>query len=93
MVGWWRWFYSQDPSTGQPDDNDWLDVEISPDGGATWVTVDFVKGMHNAWEEQRIRVLDFVNDLSQVRLRWIADDMEEYFCQDNERDSRNLVGQ
>lgn len=26
-------------------------------------------------------------------LRWVAQDMEEYFCQDNERDSRNLVGQ
>ena len=26
-------------------------------------------------------------------LRWVSEDMEEYFCQDNERDSRNLVGQ
>ena len=26
-------------------------------------------------------------------IRWVTTDMEEYFCQDNERDSRNLVGQ
>ena len=26
-------------------------------------------------------------------IRWVTTDMEEYFCQDNERDSLNLVGQ
>ena len=26
-------------------------------------------------------------------LRWVAQRMEEYFCQDNERDSKNLVGE
>jgi choice-of-anchor B domain-containing protein len=75
VIGWWRWFYSQDPGTGQPDDNDWLDVEISDDGGSTWVTADFIRGVHNAWEEQRIRVRDFATNLGQIRVRWIAADL------------------
>ncbi len=74
VIGYWRWFFSQDPGTGQPDANDWLSVQISQDGGASWVTVENVTGMHNAWEEARIRVKDYVNITNQVRLRFIAAD-------------------
>src|SRR5205823_14107378 len=74
VIGWWRWFYSQDPGTGQPDGNDYLAVQASQDGGITWVPVDTLHGMHNAWEEQQIRLKDYLSSFGQVRLRFIAGD-------------------
>ena len=73
-IGYWRWFFSRSGATGQPDDAAWLAVLISNNGGASWTTVDTVRGMHNAWEEATIRVRNFVTPTSAVRVRFVADD-------------------
>ena len=74
VIGWWRWWYSVDPGTGQPDPADFLAVLVSGDNGATWVAADTIRGMHNAWEEQAIHVARFVAPGAQVRVRFIASD-------------------
>jgi hypothetical protein len=62
-----RWFTNDDA------DADRLAVEISDDGGATWVLVEeAVDGP--AWQLVTIRVADFVTPSAQVRLRFIATD-------------------
>lgn len=71
-IGYWHWFYTQFAS---PDD--WLAVLISNDDGATWVPVDTLRGLHNHWDEDAIRVADFIVPSAQVRVRFIAADMGE----------------
>jgi len=74
-IGYWRWFYSWSPVTGQPDPADWLQVLISGDGGQTWVPVEVTTGWHNDWEERAIAVADYVAPSAQVRLRFVAADL------------------
>ena len=73
-IGYWRWFYSWYPGTGQPEPDDWLAVLISNDNGATWAAVDTTRGAENDWEERSIAVSDFVTPTTQVRLRFVAAD-------------------
>jgi hypothetical protein len=68
-IGYWRWFYA----SGNQDD--WLAVLISNDGGASWVGVDTTRGVHNRWEERTIRVADYVAPANQVRVRFVAADL------------------
>ncbi len=68
-IGYWRWLYT----TGQNDD--WLAVLISSNGGSTWVSVDTTFGVHNRWEERAIRVADYVTPTNQVKVRFIAADL------------------
>jgi choice-of-anchor B domain-containing protein len=75
VIGWWRWFYSHDPETGQPDPNDWLAVLVSGDNGLTWTRVDTTRGLHNAWEEQAIHVAQYVTPSANVRVRFVAADL------------------
>jgi choice-of-anchor B domain-containing protein len=77
-IGFWRWFYSWDPQTGQPEPSDWLAVLISNDNGATWVPVDTTRGEENHWEERAITVSDIVAPTAQVRLRFVAADFGDY---------------
>ncbi|HEY3215980.1 MAG TPA: choice-of-anchor B family protein [Candidatus Eisenbacteria bacterium] len=65
-VGFWRWFYCNGDRASH-----WLAVLISSDG-ETWVPVDTTGGLHNHWEEQEIRVADYVTPTSQVRVRFQA---------------------
>ncbi len=75
MIGCWRWFYSWNPGTGQPEPDDWLAVLISNDNGASWVAVDTTRGAENDWEEEAIEVADYVAPTAQMRLRFVAADL------------------
>ncbi|MCH8273432.1 MAG: choice-of-anchor B family protein [Armatimonadetes bacterium] len=67
FVSYARWFYNDDV------DEDRLDVEISNDGGATWVTVESVPHV-GAWVVKQFTVNDFVTPTATVRLRFSATD-------------------
>lgn len=71
VIGFWRWFYTSDPFGV----DDYLRVLISSNGGATWVEARRLTGLHNHWEEDAIRVNDFVTPTSNVRLRFEAADL------------------
>lgn len=73
-IGYWRWFFSRHPATGQSDPSAWLAVLITNDDGAHWTPVDTLRGMHNTWEEVTIRVRDYVTPSAAVRVRFVADD-------------------
>ena len=71
VIGYWRWFYSSTPT----DSNDWLQVLVSADGGASWVPAETVTGEDAHWEEGAIRVRDFVVPGASVQLRFVAADL------------------
>jgi hypothetical protein len=64
------WVYCDDVL---PPAQDFLDVELSADGGATWVRAEHYSGL-GGWVEHDTRVRDFVTPTAQFRIRFsIAD--------------------
>ena len=53
--------------------DDFMTVEISENGGTTWATVETV-GDTVGWISVDWRMLDFINNLTQVRVRWSVAD-------------------
>jgi len=65
-----RWINCDDEL---PPAQDFLNVEVSDDGGATWVLVEHASG-RGMWVDRQWRVSDFVSLTSQFRVRFsIAD--------------------
>ena len=65
-----RWINCDD---GLPPAQDFLNVEVSDDGGATWVLVEHVSG-NGTWVDRQWQVSDFVRLTSQFHVRFsIAD--------------------
>jgi choice-of-anchor B domain-containing protein len=79
VIGYWRWFTSFWPigtSSGHngADPSDYLAVLISDDNGVNWTAVDTISGLNGHWEEEAIRVADFVTPTAQVKVRFVAAD-------------------
>jgi hypothetical protein len=69
-----RYIYCDDAGVGLPTDDDYLDLELSADGGTTWVLVEHVTGRGD-WVYTQVRVLDFVELTSQFQMRFsLADE-------------------
>ncbi len=75
-ISYWRW-YSNDQ--GAAPNTDTFRVDISSNGGTTWVNAETVgpsgPGTSGGWYYHELRVTDFVPLTSQVRLRFIAEDL------------------
>jgi hypothetical protein len=65
-----RWIYCDD---FMPPAQDFLDVQLSYDGGTTWVTAEHVSGA-GGWERRELRVRDYVSLTAQVQLRFSVGD-------------------
>jgi len=65
-----RW-YSMDTGTS-PDDSFFVDV--SPDGGDTWVNFETITESRRRWERVEKRIIDTIESTDQVRFRFIAAD-------------------
>ena len=75
LISYWRW-YSND--TGGSPNADTMTVDISDDGGASWVPLEVVGPTQDAsggWIEATFTLTDFVNSTSQVQLRFMASDV------------------
>jgi len=70
VIGFWHWFYTNTPD----DTTDSFDAYLSNNGGGNWTLVERNTGLHNHWQESRIRVADFMAKTSQMRLRFVATD-------------------
>jgi hypothetical protein len=70
-IQYFRWYTN---SAGGDPNNDIWKVQISSNGGGTWVTTDSTKVTENFWKEVRIRVTNYVTPTNQVRVRFIAED-------------------
>ena len=64
-----RWY----ANLGSPQDDDFV-IEISDDDGASWVSLETLYDTENSWTEVTFAVGEFVDQTSQVRLRFIAED-------------------
>ena len=67
-----RWYSN---NTGSAPNADSMPVQISGDGGATWVTLEDVVENAGAWVEKSFRVADFVAPSANVRVRFQARDL------------------
>ncbi len=68
LIEYRRWFYNDSGF-------DRMYVQVSNDGGATWVNVEAVSGLQNAWTTRQFRVGQFVTPTATVRIRFsVADD-------------------
>ncbi len=65
-----RWFTCDDPT---PPAQDFLDVELSADGGTTWVLAQHLASDAN-WISQEVRLADFIGPTGQVQVRFTAVD-------------------
>jgi hypothetical protein len=65
-----RWMYCDDTF---PPSQDFLNVQLSSDGGVTWVTAEHVSGL-GGWVQHELHVSDFVSLSATVRLRFSVSD-------------------
>ena len=68
----WYWYSN---NQGASPNSDSMPVEISNDGGTTWVAVESISSNNGAWTKRSWRVRDFVTPTAQVRVRFIARDL------------------
>ena len=71
-VSYWRW-YSNDQ--GADPNNDEMPVSISNNGGSSWTQLELVTENAHAWVYKSFRVADFVTPTDQMRLRFVASDL------------------
>lgn len=76
-IRYWRWFSNNQGSTT----NDVFRVDVSGDNGATWTNVETI-GVNDpqasgGWFQHSFRVADLVVPSAQVRLRFIAEDINQ----------------
>ncbi|MFT5291985.1 MAG: hypothetical protein ACI8QS_002204 [Planctomycetota bacterium] len=69
LVSWTRWFFNDDADLA-----DEMLVQLSDDGGSSWVTVNTIEITAGGWIRETVRVSDHVTPTSQVVLRFVVDD-------------------
>ena len=69
VLGYWRWFYTRDA-----DGSDYFAVQISSDGGTSWLPVTTTYTNAARWSEQAIRIKDFIPSPTTVKVRFVAAD-------------------
>jgi len=72
VISYRRWYSN---STGSAPNADSMPVQVSGDGGTTWVTLETVSENAGAWVERSFRVADFVAPSASLRLRFQARDL------------------
>ncbi len=75
-VSYWRWYSN---TTGASPNADIFEVEVSADGGATWVDVETVgptgAGTDGGWIQASFELTSIVTPTSSMQLRFIASDL------------------
>jgi len=76
FLSYWRWYSNN--AGGNPG-QDTLVIDISSNGGGSWVSLEVVgpTGFDSigGWIQHRVRIADFVTPTNQIRLRLIASDL------------------
>ncbi len=67
FVSFWLWYYN--------DGADSMPISISNNNGSSWVTLETVTATTGAWVRKNYRIADFVSPTSQVKVRWVARDV------------------
>jgi Zn-dependent metalloprotease len=66
VLEYYRWF------TSSRNVDDTFYVDLSDDNGATWMPIEVLTSTENYWAKSRIVVRQFTNQLTQLKLRFIA---------------------
>jgi len=67
----WRWFTN---NFGNWPNEDLWRVDLSSDGGSTWIPLESTTAGTNQWVRMEFRLADYINALDRVRVRFIASD-------------------
>ena len=73
VLSYWRWYVNA-PQGGANPGQDWWQVQVSDDGGSSWVYVENTKTQDIKWRRNAFRVQDFVDITSEFRMQMIASD-------------------
>jgi hypothetical protein len=68
-----RWYINNPPGGANPN-ADWWQVQVSSDGGSTWVPVENTKTSERSWRRVAFRVQDHVPVTSTFRIKFMASD-------------------
>lgn len=71
IVSYWRWYADLGAFHSN---NDIFQVDISNNGGASWVNVEMLDHTKNYWHETAFNVDDVITPTDQVMIRFIAED-------------------
>lgn len=73
LLEYWYWYSN---SLGGAPNLDSMPVDISNNGGTTWVAVETIASNFGVWTKRSWRVRDFITPTATVRLRFIARDLD-----------------
>jgi hypothetical protein len=71
ILSYWRWFVNNGNANV---DDPWV-VEVSSNGGTSWVAIESSLGPQAAWTEISVRIADYVTLSPQFQVRFIARDL------------------
>ncbi|MFQ5600819.1 MAG: PKD domain-containing protein [Candidatus Krumholzibacteriia bacterium] len=71
VLSFWFWYTN---NAGASPGRDTFTVDLSDDGGSSWVTARTVHSAHHFWREHQVRISDFVGLTNNVRVRFRAAD-------------------
>jgi choice-of-anchor B domain-containing protein len=78
FLSYWRW-YSND--AGDNPGNDHWSVEVSNNGGETWILLEYTSTSIREWQERRFLLSEYISLSNAIQLRFIAEDI--YYDGDN----------
>jgi len=67
----WRWYTNN--LGNNPNQDTWL-VQVSSNGGTSWVDLERTTSSGNSWQQMSFRLADHITVTDQVVVKWVADD-------------------
>jgi hypothetical protein len=78
-ISFWRWYADLGAFHSN---NDLFVVDISNNGGGTWVNVEILDHTKNYWHEKSFKVSDFITPTDQMMMRFVArDEPDDSLCE------------
>jgi hypothetical protein len=71
MVGYYRWYSN---NTGAAPGADYWQVDVSDDGGSSWVSLEYTNVSNRSWQLMQFDVGSYVSLTDQVQFRFVAAD-------------------
>jgi hypothetical protein len=71
LVSYWKWYTNNQGNN--PETDMWL-VDISGDGGNSWISLENTSNSNNYWLQKQFIVSDYIELSNQVQFRFIAQD-------------------
>jgi hypothetical protein len=79
IISYWRWYADLGAFHSN---NDIFQVDISSNGGSSWVNVEMLDHTKNYWHEASFKVDEFITPTHQMRVRFIAkDEPDDSLCE------------